>query len=260
MLESEPVIKIIERISTIISSFPPNSTTTIPCLYAIYEHCGSDIPYTMETGTGLSTILFSHISKNHKVFTLNDGNMMSTVINSELFNPRHVEFIEGPTQQTVPLYSFTNKFNVILLDGPHGYPFPDLEYYYLYPHLETGGILIIDDIVIPTIYNLFNFLKEDAMFELIDVVGGNTAFFKRTVSPLFNRFGDGWWLQNYNKFYPVDQSMLISEKNPIEQIRELRSSYTWKAASKAHRLIDKVFPLGSRRRSTIESVAKFILR
>jgi hypothetical protein len=49
-------------------------------------------------------------------------------------------------------------------------------------------------------------MREDRMFELIDVVE-TTAFFRRTGEQLFDPFGDGWWLQEYNrKRFPVRDS------------------------------------------------------
>ena len=83
-------------------------------------------------------------------------------------------------------------------DGPHGYPFPELEYYFFYPHLDEDALLVIDDIHIPTIFRLFSFLREEAMFDFLGVAS-TTAFFRRNSSPAFHPLGDGWWLQNYNK-------------------------------------------------------------
>jgi hypothetical protein len=95
---------------------------------------------------------------------------------------------------------------LVLIDGPHGYPFPELEYFYLYPQISEGGLLILDDINIPTIFNLFTFIREDRMFELLEVVE-TTAFFRRTREDLFDPFGDGWWLQEYNrKRFPIRDS------------------------------------------------------
>jgi hypothetical protein len=56
---------------------------------------------------------------------------------------------------------------------------------------------VIDDIQIPTIRQLFDFLREDDMFRLIETVG-KTAFFERTNAPTFSPVQDGWWLQKYN--------------------------------------------------------------
>jgi len=84
-----------------------------------------------------------------------------------------------------------------LIDGPHGFPFPFLEYYYFYPTLEQEGLLIVDDIHIPTTRWLHEFLIEDEMFRHVETVG-HTSFFRRTAHPVFNPYGDDWWLQGYN--------------------------------------------------------------
>ncbi len=159
----------------------------------------------METGCGRSTLLLSHLSKDHQVFTFTNSDTdfkandsYERVIATPLFNADTTRFILGPTQKTLPAYTFARPFDFVLLDGPHSYPFPDLEYYFVYPHIKPGGYLIIDDIWIPTIYNLYAFLKEDAMFHLETVVA-NTAFFTRTTAPLLDPYGDDWPSQAYNK-------------------------------------------------------------
>lgn len=151
-----------------------------------------------ETGSGASTLLLSHLSEHHTVFALEDGRgSVTNVRRSSLLRQNVVTFVEGPTQATLPQYRFSEKLQLVLIDGPHAYPFPDLEYYFLYPHLDTGALLILDDIHIPSVHNLFQFLRRDAMFEL-DRVVQKTAFFRRTTAPTFNPFDDGWSQQNYN--------------------------------------------------------------
>jgi hypothetical protein len=153
---------------------------------------------SVETGSGASTLLLSHLSEHHSVFALDEGSgSVTNVRRSSLLRRDVVTFVEGPTQVTLPTHRFTEKLQLVLIDGPHGYPFPDLEYYYLYPHLDTGALLILDDIHIPTVHNLFQFLRRDAMFDLNEIVR-TTAFFTRTDAPPFNPFGDGWWEQRYN--------------------------------------------------------------
>ena len=156
------------------------------------------IHHSAETGSGASTLLLSHLSEQHTVFALDAGSgSITNVRRSPLLRPDVVTFVEGPTQVTLPQHRFTDKLQLALIDGPHGYPFPDLEYYYLYPQLERGALLIVDDLHIPTVNNLFRFLRRDAMFELEEVVG-TTGFFTRTSAPTFDPLGDGWWQQNYN--------------------------------------------------------------
>ncbi len=129
------------------------------------------IHHSVETGSGASTLLFSHLSEHHTVFALDGGSgSIANIRRSPLLRPNVVTFVEGPTQATLPRHRFTESLQLVLIDGPHGYPFPDLEYYFLYPHLETGALFILDDIHIPTVQNLFRFLRRDAMFELEEVV------------------------------------------------------------------------------------------
>jgi hypothetical protein len=94
--------------------------------------------------------------------------------------------------------------DLALLDGPHAYPYPDLEYYCVYQQLRPGALLVIDDIHIPTVHRLFTFLKEDEMFRLAHVER-TTAFFVRTAAPTFSPLGDGWEFQAFNTArFPVN--------------------------------------------------------
>jgi len=61
----------------------------------------------------------------------------------------------------LPKYNFQAKVQIALIDRPHGYPFPDLEYFYFYPLIETGGLLLVDDIKIPTISRMFEIIASD---------------------------------------------------------------------------------------------------
>jgi len=168
-------------------------------LIALAGHLESrTIRHSVETGTGASTLIFSHLCECHTVFTMNTDASMTMVLRTPLLNRETTTFIEGPTQKTLPAHRFHSRLQAVLIDGPHAYPFADLEYFYLYPHLEAGGLLVVDDIQIPTIHNLFCFLRQDDMFRLLEVCG-KTAFFERTDAPLFDPWGDGWWLQRFNR-------------------------------------------------------------
>jgi hypothetical protein len=186
-------------------------------LRAIVEHCAHlDVHHSLETGSGKSTLLFSHLSRNHLVFSMDDGNgSLEKVLASPLLRGETVHVIEGPSQTTMPAHRFEAPLQVALIDGPHGYPFPDLEYFHIYPHLETNAVLILDDIEIRTVHNVFEFLKADEMFELIEVVG-TTAFFRRTAAATFDPHGDSWWTQKYNKkLLWIDRSLVATLKRLV---------------------------------------------
>ena len=181
-------------------------------LAAIARHATARrVRRSVETGTGKSTLVISHCSDAHTVFAQDDrghGDSLMRVQECPLLRRDTTTFVVGPTQRTLATHQFDAPLDLVMLDGPHGYPFPELEYYFTYPHLAEGALLIVDDIHIPTVFNMFAFLREDAMFRLEEIVH-TTAFFVRTSAPLFNPLADGWWLQKYNeRRFPITDSSL----------------------------------------------------
>ena len=178
-------------------------------LRKIVELSPKPLRYSAETGSGKTTVLLSHLADHHLCFTCDDRGIprgsIDFVQNCPLFRFDKITFVLGPTQRTLPSYKFSHMIDLALIDGAHGYPFPEMDYYFFYPHLRAGALLIVDDINIPTIRRLTQFLSEDEMFEQIHVEE-NTAFFRRTTAENFDPEGDGWYLQrfNTNRYKPPD--------------------------------------------------------
>lgn len=175
-----------------------SGTFDIPTLEALIRHTGGrNITCSAETGSGASTLVLSHRSSRHIVFSVDAGNSITAVRESGLLCENSVEWVEGPTQLTLPRYEFSQPLQFVLIDGPHAWPFPDMEYYYLYRHVEPDGMLVVDDIQIPTIRNMLDVLSVDPMWRVVEIVH-QTAFLERTNAPVFCPTGDYWWDQPYN--------------------------------------------------------------
>jgi len=172
-------------------------------LAAIETHIPESPQYTAETGCGRSTIFFSNLAKSHTYFCLDDrpsgaGSSIKYYEDSNLFLRENTTWVIGPTQETLPAHEHVGQYDCVLIDGPHGYPFPDLEYFHFYPHIKEGGLLVIDDVQIASIGRMADILQEDAMWHLEEVVK-TTAIFRRTAAETFWNRGDGWWQQGYNQ-------------------------------------------------------------
>ncbi len=199
-----------------------------PCapaaLEAIARHSGGAIEASAETGCGASTLLFSHLSRRHTVFTLgerDDG--YAAACASPLLERGAVTFVLGPTHRTLPAHAFTEKLDAVLLDGPHAYPFPQLEYCYLYPHLREGALLAIDDLEIRAVFELYRFLRSEAMFEFLENIG-RTAFFRRTRAPAFDPGAHAWHLQGRGTLLRFDWRDRLRALVPERLRRRLRQS------------------------------------
>lgn len=203
MSKSLERITALQEICALPQDFHEAGVMSDAVLNAIFRYASAmQIENSVETGCGKSTLLLSWLSRNHTVFTLERyGDLpclsYERVRHSELLNPEVVSFVPGASQLTLPNHRFDAPVQLALIDGPHGFPFPFIEYYYLYPQLAEDALLIVDDIHIPTIRWLHDFLVEDDMFEFLEIVG-NTSFVRRTAHPALNPTGDDWWLQRYN--------------------------------------------------------------
>lgn len=158
---------------------------------------GAQSRVSLETGAGRATLLLSNMFERHYVFALDEGGSLSRVRESSAFRPENTIIVEGPTQLTLPATDLPDALDFVLIDGPHGYPFSDLEYYHLYPRMRIGGLLVIDDIHIPSIRRMHDILASDDMWKSVAIVG-TTAFLRRTEAPTTDPLGDEWWKQGYN--------------------------------------------------------------
>ena len=192
------------RIGEYERSLPDHRSGTVDnsVLHAMERFAPTTVNWSMETGCGKTTILLSNLSAHHHVFAFDDRAEERSSIryyeDCPLFKRERTTEVLGATQLTLPGYQFTEPIDLALLDGPHGYPFPELEYYYVYPKLRPGALLVIDDIHIPTIHRLHTFLAEEEMFDLVHVER-TTSFFLRTDAATFSPLGDGWEFQAFNK-------------------------------------------------------------
>jgi hypothetical protein len=177
-----------------------HGSLTPPVLERIATEIGPrELAHSIETGIGKSTLLLSQLSRHHLVFTIDDPveGSLRRVQESPLFRPVSVEIVVGPTQRTLREARLPEAIDFALLDGPHAFPFPELEYFSIYPRLAAGALLVIDDVHIPTVGHLFSVLADEEMFEVVDVLR-TTAFLRRTSAPTFPPEGDDWPRQRYN--------------------------------------------------------------
>jgi hypothetical protein len=153
--------------------------------------------FSAETGCGGSTIVFSQISKHHTAFAIEGTDQTITGLRQHSdFQPETVSFVEGETKRTLPLHCFEGRLDLALLDGPHAYPLPQLEFAYLFPRIREGGWVVLDDVQIPSVHELVRFLRLESSI-VLEEVAVRTAFFRKIRECDFGP--DGWQHQGMNR-------------------------------------------------------------
>jgi len=135
---------------------------------------------TIETGAGLSTILFAMKGARHTC-VVPDADLVGRI---KAFCGEHgipqdgVRYIIDPSELALPRLS-GNDYDLALIDGRHGFPAPFIDWYYMSGLLKEGGILIIDDLHIWTSEILKQFLLSEPDWALEIETTSAAAFSKR---------------------------------------------------------------------------------
>jgi hypothetical protein len=177
------------------SSFHPWDAMSPMALSAILKR--GPFQCSAETGCGGSTIVLSHASDRHTAFAVEGEDRTISLLRTHGdLRAERVLFVEGETKTTVPQYQFEAELGLVLLDGPHAYPLPQIEMAYLLPWIRLGGWFVVDDIQIPSVHEVFDFLRKES-WVVLEEVAGRRAFFRRV--GVAEHGPDGWALQGINR-------------------------------------------------------------
>ena len=155
---------------------------------------------TAETGCGLSTALLATVASSHVCFTLDDSEFgpladMLARVGGDLDT---VKFIYGDTAATLPATPLP-ELDAVLIDGGHAFPYPVIDFHYLAMRLKPGGLLMIDDIWMPSVALLIDFLEKEAGWRRLDTSDSTASFEKvRGVSQVASAYPDRWDVQGIN--------------------------------------------------------------
>ena len=117
---------------------------------------------TLETGAGLSTIIFAANGCQHTCVTPGKGqaDRIQDYCRSAGIDISNVKFIIDKSSEVIHQLP-RSEFDLILIDGCHGFPSIFVDLYYAAKLLKIGGTLIIDDMHIFTCQLTARFLQSD---------------------------------------------------------------------------------------------------
>ncbi len=134
---------------------------------------------TLETGAGISTVLFAFKECHHTFITPAEAEVerIKSFCESHRISTEKIQFIVGTSQNVLP-YLENEEFDLVLIDGSHSFPVAFLDFYYVAIRLTVGGVLIIDDTNLWTGAVLRKFLLQEREWELLHDFPRSSAFVK----------------------------------------------------------------------------------
>ncbi len=133
---------------------------------ACYEFIANTLPHdavSLETGLGMSTVMFSLWSRRHVCVVGSSGQVDSLKRHCAArgIPVTHVEFAVGTSDVVLPTLEL-EPVDLFLIDGGHGFPAPVIDWYYGSLWLRAGGVVVVDDIQLPSVHDfLIRFLEKD---------------------------------------------------------------------------------------------------
>jgi predicted O-methyltransferase YrrM len=142
-------------------------STEPSCYRFLAEHCPPGTR-TLETGSGLSTVLFAALAARHICCTPSQDEVDRLLAHctARRFPTDELRFEVGPSHDTLPTIERSGEVrDLVLIDGSHGFPLPMVDWFYGAATLREGGILVVDDVNLAAVRALRGFLDQDPRWE-----------------------------------------------------------------------------------------------
>jgi hypothetical protein len=138
-----------------------------PTLAFLHQHVGAGMR-TLETGVGMSTVLFALRGARHTCVVP----VPAEVERVRAYCARvgvatdGLTFVVAPSEEALPGLTLRD-LDVVLIDGRHGFPAPMIDWYYTAPMLRTGGCLLLDDTQLWPVRMLRDVLVAEPEWQLV---------------------------------------------------------------------------------------------
>jgi len=157
---------------------------------------------TMEIGVGVSTVVFAACGTNHTAVSPDpdEHERVRDYCRQIGVDDSKITFVVGFSDDVLPsLLSRERTLDMAFIDGAHSFPLPVLDWYYISRSLKIGGRLLLDDIPIPAVAQVFRHMAVEPNWHLDGIYDARAAAFTMVAEP---EQEDDWLHQPFNKGYP----------------------------------------------------------
>lgn len=137
-------------------------STDRDCYLLLAESSGPGTD-TLETGSGLSTVLLAAVGARHTCVTPAEveADRILAYCADRGIATTSLTFEIGCSDDVLPRFASEQLLDLVFIDGNHGFPGPVIDWYYAGSRLRPGGLLVIDDVALPAVAHVCAFLDRD---------------------------------------------------------------------------------------------------
>ena len=136
---------------------------------------------TLETGVGVSTVLFAAWGCEHLAIVpyANEAKSIEAYCSEMGIATSLLTFDLRPSEFALPDLADRRPtpLDMVFIDGAHSFPLPAIDWFYGAGLLRKGGIAIFDDVDLPAVGSLLeSYLDRDDRWQLMDASGKWRAY------------------------------------------------------------------------------------
>ena len=163
---------------------------------------------TLETGAGISTLIFAIKGAEHTVVTPSETEieLICEYAKKKNIDLDKIRFIGQPSEKFLPNLDVQN-LDMVFLDGKHAFPWPVLDWFYSADKLKLGGIMMVDDARMKSVKILVDFMRVDPGWSLLKSFGDNNFAFRKERDSIHDV---AWHMQPYNLDYFDKSNKIIT--------------------------------------------------
>ncbi|HUF01379.1 MAG TPA: class I SAM-dependent methyltransferase [Gaiellaceae bacterium] len=148
---------------------------------------------TLETGAGLSTMVFAARGADHEAVTPAGAEVDQIRAECERrgISLERVRFHVGPSHDVLPTWE-PRSLDLVLLDGAHGFPYPILDWWYVVRHVKPDGLVLLDDAYMGAVATLVTYLRSRSAWRIEGAVGYRTVIARKLAdeAPPYDSLGE----------------------------------------------------------------------
>jgi Methyltransferase domain len=172
---------------------------------------------TLETGCGASTVVFAATGSSHTTISpdVKEHELVLSYCEKIGVDTTGLTFVAGVSDEELPVLSRQQEqLDLAFIDGAHGFPFPAIDWHYVGKALKVDGIILLDDIFIPSISVVFRFARSEPSWR-IEAILDQRCVAMKLISPLPE---EDWTNQPFNRH--LDYSFLPARERVNTIIRQ----------------------------------------
>jgi hypothetical protein len=157
---------------------------------------------TLEVGVGVSTVVFAASGTNHTAISCDpaEHDRVREYCQQVGIDDSRLDFVVGMSDDMLPaLLTRDRTLDMALIDGAHSFPLPIVDWHYVTRALKVGGRLLLDDIPVPAVGQVFRHMKLEPSWRVDGIFDYRAAAFTLIALPGPD---DDWIRQPFNMDFP----------------------------------------------------------